>query len=139
MTQREGQGGRLGTSLAWGLTAGGGVGRSPRWAKRGFLGRPMTRQNPGRGWAPGLPTPNPSPISPRCTDLSYSDRVRNMARAGEGGSGYAGTLRANTSSPAPRSRTPPQNRGPAPNCACARDPFGPPPCACLLLVVGSSR
>lgn len=95
--------------------------RSPRWAKHGFLGRPMTRQNPGRGWAPGLPTQNSSPIFPCRTYLSYSDRVRNMARAGEGGSGYAGILRANTSAPALNFPTLPQNRGPAPNCACARD------------------
>ena len=98
----------------------------------------MTRQNPGRGPAPGLPTHNPEPMSPRCTDLSYSDRVRNMARAGEGSSGSAGLLRANTSVAAPNSPTPPQNRSPAPNCACARDPFSPPSCACLLLVGRSS-
>lgn len=38
-----------------------------------------------------LPTHNPDPIpTPRHTHLSYSDRVRNMARAGKVDSGYAG-------------------------------------------------
>lgn len=94
----------------------------------------MTRQNPGRSWAPGQPTHNPNSISPHRTYLSYSDRVRNMARAGKGGSGYAGILRGNTSVLEPNSPTPPQNRDPAPNCACAHDLFSPPSCACLLLV-----
>lgn len=37
-----------------------------------------------------------------------------------------GILKANTRPPTADSPTLPQNRGPTPNCACARDPFIPP-------------
>lgn len=102
-------------------------------------GAPHDTAEPRPRLGPWPAYPKLSPIFPCRTYLSYSDRVRNMARVGEGGSGYTGTLRANTSAPAPNFPTLPQNRGPAPNRACARDPFNPPPCACLLLVVRSSR
>ena len=73
------------------------------------------------------------------TPLSYSDRVRNMVRAGESGSGYSGILRANTSPPATNSPTPPHYQGHSPSCACARHSFSPPSRTCLLLVDRSSR
>lgn len=105
----------------------------------GSWGAPMTRQNPSPDRALGPPTRNPDPTSHNHTDLSYSDRVRNMVTAGQSDSGYAGILRANTSPPAPRSPTPPHHWGPAPNCACAGDPLSPPSCVSLLLVGRSSR
>ncbi|KAJ8784655.1 hypothetical protein J1605_008006 [Eschrichtius robustus] len=99
----------------------------------------MTRQNPGPDRAPGPPTRNSHPISPSHTDLSYSDRVRNMVRAGESGSGHSGILRAKTSPPAPNSPTPPHSQVSVTNCACALNPFSPPSYTCLLLVGRSSR
>lgn len=99
----------------------------------------MTRQNPGPDRAPGPPTRNFHPTSPNHTNLSYSDRVRNMVRAGESGSGHSGILRAKTSPPAPNSPTPPHSQVSVTNCACARNPFSPPSCTCLLLVGRSSR
>lgn len=107
----------------------------------GSWGAPMTRQNPGPDRAPRPPTRylTPSPLPPSHTDLSYSDRVRNMVRAGESGSGYSGILRANTSPPATNSPTPPHCQGHSPSCACARHPFSPPSRTCLLLVDRSSR
>lgn len=87
----------------------------------------MTRQNPGRGWAPGLPTHNPNPIFACRTYLSYSDRVRNMARVGEGGSDYARILRANTSAPARNSPHRHRTETPVPTARAPATPTARPP------------
>lgn len=87
----------------------------------------MTRQNPGRAGPRSCPPRSPAPPPPpRRTDLSYSDRVRNMARA-EGGSGYAGSLRANTSPPAPSSPAPPQREALLPTARALATPSARPP------------
>lgn len=67
---------------------------SPGPARLGFPERPMTLQNQGRGPGPGPAHRNPDPAASRRTNLSYSDRVRNMARTGGGSGGYAGFSRA---------------------------------------------
>ena len=123
------------TADAWGRE------ETPRLGQNsGSWGALMTRQNPGPDRAPSPPTRYLTQSSPPShTDLSYSDRVRNMVRAGESGSGYSGILRANTSPPATNSPTPPHYQGHSPSCACARHPCSPLSHTCLLLVDRSSR
>ena len=105
----------------------------------GSWGCPDDTAEPRPRPGPESAHPLPEPIPPSHTDLSYSDRVRNMVRAGESGSGYSGILRANTSPPATTSPTPPHSQDHSPSCACARHLFSPPSRPCLLLVGRSSR
>ena len=99
----------------------------PKLDQPGFLERPMTRQNPGRSWAPGLPTHNSNPIFPCRTYLSYSDRVRNMARVGESGRDYARILRAYTSAPARNSPHRHRTEAPLPTARAPATPSARPP------------
>lgn len=82
---------RVLSGLAWGISPG-----ASGPARLRFSGRSMTLQNPGRGPGPRPAHPNLDPAASRRTNLSYSDRVRNMARTGGGGSGYAGVSKGHT-------------------------------------------